>query len=414
MSDARGDGSAIPAETSAAVSADIVVVGDGVAAAAALITLGAMAPERDILQIAPAELEARPGEQGRGIGEHLSAPGFALLQELGLEDSFRAEGHLETHASYSAWGSPLLQERNALMDPHAVGWAIDRGRFDAWLRRNARERRRCRFREARLVEATVHHAREDPNEGGVCLTLGDGRQVRGAFVLDASGRKAAVARHLTSRRRLDRQIAVYDIFEQVEPEVEPTAGPMVEAMPDGWLYSALRPDGRLVVLWFTDGDLMGSPGADQPRRAGAFRESLKTSVYTRKRIETAGFDLDRSELDVPAAVDAGTRLNDAVVGPGWAAIGDAAGAFDPLSSHGLTAALWTGRRAALALVRKLDGDGAAPQDTALQDYENAFARGFELYRAQRRALYRAERRFDGPFWRRRQKMEQPGSRQFAE
>lgn len=34
-------------------------------------------------------------------------------------------------------------------------------------------------------------------------------------------------------------------------------------------------------------------------------------------------------------------------------------------------------------------------------------RGFERYRAQRLALFRAERRFDGPFWRRRQAMEQP-------
>ena len=179
-------------------------------------------------------------------------------------------------------------------------------------------------------DATVQHARADQDQGGICLTLGDGSQVRASFVLDASGRRAAVARHLTSRRRLDRQIAVYDVFEQVDPEVEPTAGPMVEAMPGGWLYSALRPDGRLVVLWFTDGDLLGPPGSDQPRRTVAFRKALNTSVYTRKRVETAGFALDRSELAVPAAVDAGTRLNDAVVGPGWAAIGDAAGAFDPL------------------------------------------------------------------------------------
>ncbi len=211
------------------------------------------------------------------------------------------------------------------MDPHAVGWSIDRGRFDAWLHRRGRDHCRFRFRDA-----TVQHARADQDQGGICLTLGDGSQVRASFVLDASGRRAAVARHLTSRRRLDRQIAVYDVFEQVDPEVEPTAGPMVEAMPGGWLYSALRPDGRLVVLWFTDGDLLGPPGSDQPRRTVAFRKALNTSVYTRKRVETAGFALDRSELAVPAAVDAGTRLNDAVVGPGWAAIGDAAGAFDPL------------------------------------------------------------------------------------
>lgn len=378
---------------SEAGSADIVVVGDGVAANGALITLGAAAPGLDILRVAPFDGEERSGERGRGIGEHLSAPGVAVLRELGLEASFRADGHLETHASYSAWGSPLLQERNALMDPHAAGWSIDRGRFEAGLRREARARSRSRF-----LQGAVAGARDD--EAGVVLTLRGGDHVRASFVIDAGGRRAPVARHLTCRRRLDRQIALYDIFEQVDREVEPTAGPMVEAMPDGWLYSALRPDRRLVVLWFTDGDLLGNPGADEPRRAVAFREAVGASLYTRKRVETAGFDLDLSELDVPGAVDAGTRLNESVVGPAWAAVGDAAGAFDPLSSHGLSAALWTGRQAALALVRRRAGD-----ETALQDYGNAFARGFERYQAQRRALYRAERRFDGPFWRRRQQVE---------
>lgn len=367
---------------------DLVVVGDGVAASAALITLGEAAPALDVLLIT-----RQGGERRRGVGEHLSAPGFAVLEDFGLAPSFRAEGHLETHASYSAWGSPLLHERNSLVDPHAAGWCVDRERFDGWLRRQARERCRPRF-----LEATVERAR--CREGGVELGLRGGERLRAAFVLDASGRSAAVARHLSVRRRLDRQVAFYDVFEQVDPEVQPTAGPLVEAMPGGWLYSALRPDGRLVVLWFTDGDLLRSSSAQdprQPRRVTAFREAVLASVYTRKRVETAGFALDRSLLEVPGAVDASTRLNDAVAGPGWAAVGDAAGAFDPLSSHGLSAALWSGAQAALGLVRHVAGDGRA-----LQEYGRACARGFDRYQAQRRALYRSERRFDGPFWNRRQ------------
>lgn len=370
-------------------AADIVVVGDGVAASAALLTLGEAAPTLDVLVVTGVGGRRRPG-----LGEHLSAPGVAVLEELGLGARFRGEGHLETHAAYSAWGGSMLRQRNALGDPHAAGWCLDRERFDAWLRHRARER--CHYRR---LEATVERAR--PIDGEVELWLRGGERLRAGFVLDASGRTAAVARHLAHRRRLDRLIAVYDVFAQLDPGIEPTAGPLVEAMPAGWLYSALRPDRRLVVIWFTDGDLLRGSRAEgpaRPKRALAFREQVLASVYTRRRIETAGFAVDQPLLAVPGAADASTRLSDPIIGPGWAAVGDAAAAFDPLSSHGLTAALWSGRRGALGAARHASGD-----DRAHAAYGCTTARGVDAYCAQRRTMYRSEWRFDGPFWRRRKR-----------
>jgi flavin-dependent dehydrogenase len=84
-------------------------------------------------------------------------------------------------------------------------------------------------------------------------------------------------------------------------------------------------------------------------------------------------------------------------GPGWAAAGDAAAAFDPLSSHGLTTALWGGRHAALAAAACLAGDPepVARYAATLRDAMSAFLR-------QRGSVYAHERRWpDRPFWQRR-------------
>jgi flavin-dependent dehydrogenase len=94
----------------------------------------------------------------------------------------------------------------------------------------------------------------------------------------------------------------------------------------------------------------------------------------------------------PAAVlDASSfRLNH-VTGPRWLAIGDAATALDPLSSHGLGNALFTGMRAGEAIAT---GDFAA--------YEKAVDTMWNAYVSRRRELYAAERRWpSSPFWSRR-------------
>ena len=94
----------------------------------------------------------------------------------------------------------------------------------------------------------------------------------------------------------------------------------------------------------------------------------------------------------PAAVlDASSFRLDRVAGPRWLAIGDAATALDPLSSHGLGNALFTGMRAAEAIAT---GN--------FDDYERAVDKMWNVYVSRRRELYASERRWpSSPFWSRR-------------
>lgn len=356
------------------MSLDVVIVGGGIAANAALCALrdGGLA----VGAIAPA------GQAGERIGETLSPAANGILQQLGLWQQFLAEGHRPAHAAFSAWGSDRLVERNAITHPEGAGWHLDRRRFETFLRSHA-----ARTAAKHYATAVRSVTRQAP---GWRLNLSDGGSLEARFLLDCSGRSAVAARRLTTRAREDRLLAAYAFLDQVEPDIEPTPATLIEACPTGWWYSALLPNGRLVVAHFTDSDLLPK---DVQREPGAWRQLIATSRYTRTRIETAGFAVAAA----PAVTGAGSLRLDRFAGDGWCAAGDAAAAFDPLSSHGITTALWSGRRAALAAIESLRGDPAP-----LQAYSESLAAGAARYRLEHRAVYAQERRYaDQPFWRRR-------------
>ena len=96
--------------------------------------------------------------------------------------------------------------------------------------------------------------------------------------------------------------------------------------------------------------------------------------------------------------DTGSSILDNPVGDRWLAVGDAASAFDPLSSKGIANALYTGIKGAEAVLAARTGDA-----TALSRYAEHIREIHRVYRGHLAAFYGMERRWpDAPFWRRRQ------------
>ena len=101
--------------------------------------------------------------------------------------------------------------------------------------------------------------------------------------------------------------------------------------------------------------------------------------------------------DRPRGADAGSARLDRFAGDGWLAAGDAAVAFDPLSSQGILTALYTGMKAGQALAAHLTDDSSALDAYAarLEEIHAAYRRNYAHF-------YAYERRWaDRPFWRRR-------------
>ena len=114
----------------------------------------------------------------------------------------------------------------------------------------------------------------------------------------------------------------------------------------GTLHESRR--GERVVAFLTDADLVDRAAM---LSAAGFAARLGATRYVRGLLMAHRYE----PVGPPRAAGAQTARLDRVGGAGWAAVGDAAISFDPLSSQGILTALFTGLRAGQAVDRALAG-----------------------------------------------------------
>jgi flavin-dependent dehydrogenase len=168
------------------------------------------------------------------------------------------------------------------------------------------------------------------------------RDVQAEFVIDATGRSARIARARGAKRvRLDRLVAAF--------EDDPCTDDLtLTAEENGWRYTAPG-----ISAFLTDADLLPRGGT---------------------------------------VTDASTSHLNRIAGEDWLAAGDAAVAFDPLSSQGIVTALLMGREAGRVAA------GLVPVDAYVEQYGDLLREHLAL----KEAYYALETRWpDAPFWARR-------------
>jgi flavin-dependent dehydrogenase len=223
------------------------------------------------------------------------------------------------------------------------------------------------------------------------LPNGDKRTVASRFLVDATGRRAAIARRLgATTTRIDRLVCTYAVHSAGAP-TSLDGFSVVEAAPNGWFYAARLPSGARLVAYHTDSDLISS--VSRPRELA---DDVRATAIAR------AFQLpdedDPSSPPLLTRVAAWSGCSVPAAGDDWAAVGDAACCFDPLSSQGLFNALYGALKLAPAIASSLTGDRRA-----LADYGERLNTVWTAYRRHHTAFYRLERRWlDRCFWRRRQ------------
>jgi flavin-dependent dehydrogenase len=356
--------------------AEVLIVGAGPAGATAAINL---APSRRVVLV-----DSKAHVMPR-IGESLVPAARRLLADMGLLESFLAQGHEPWYGNRAVWGGPVPQEIDFLRDPDGHGWHLDRARFERWLRDHAVARG-----AELLTPATVEGLEADGQRWRVRLKTADGPlMVAADLLIDAGGRAAPVARRLGVRAYAsDRLVCVWMYGRDGRDGGRGLT--YVEATRNGWWYTAPLPAGRRVLAFHTDADL----------------PFLRTIREGQRLVECAGVVEELSallaEVSFAPETESGTTAAHSAAlmppaGDGWLAVGDAALSFDPLSSQGLLNALFTGLAAAEAADRHRRGAAHA-----LTEYRQIIGGIEAAYRRHLALFYAGETRWpEAPFWQRR-------------
>jgi 2-polyprenyl-6-methoxyphenol hydroxylase-like FAD-dependent oxidoreductase len=360
---------------------DVAIVGGGPAGAAAALVL-ARAGHRVLLV-------ERQTAAAFKFGEGLPPAAKPLLRALGVWDRFCADGHLASYGNQSAWGSPHLHSTDFIRDPNGHGWHLDRPRFDALLRGAAQAAGAHVCTETAIKD----HARSAGGWRMTLVTAGAATAVDAAWLLDCSGRASWLARTQGARRiPYDRLVASGALFHPppAAPARDDDSLTLIEAAPAGWWYTARLPAAQRVVVFLSDA---GSAAARTAAGADGFLQLLAATAHITARLDAHGYTMAAA----PRVVSANSARLDRFGGEGWLAAGDAAAAFDPLSSQGILTALYSGLKAGEALHAHLAGEREA-----VARYEQRMAAIFDAYLQNRTLYYSYEQRWpEHEFWRAR-------------
>ncbi len=322
------------------------------------------------------------------VGEHLPASALGVLQELGIPAALVDEKeHLHCAGVVSWWGnddSPHIV--NYFFHPFEHGVNLSRPKFDRAFADYARQIGVVIFEHAKIRKSSLNadswHIDICHGKNNDCL--------QALFVVDASGKSASFSRAQGSRIvAFELQLAVIRYYTECALPISDRKNHVViESCDIGWWYFAPLSGGDCVCMLVTDADLM-----DLRKRFidNSWNLALNKTHIIRTLVQPFAA---RSDLSICSAR---TQRLDRFHGEKWLATGDAAMAFDPLSSQGITKGLRQGWMAGYAVSRYFGGDALAI-NRFCDDLEHIFSE----YLSTRAGYYATEQRWaDSLFWRRR-------------
>lgn len=326
---------------------------------------------------------------GFRIGEIVTASARPLLATLGIEAPERQAWARPCRGPAAAWGGDQATLRPSIVDPYGQGLRVDRRAFDRALFDAARTAGALTLTSTRLVSG-------ERRDGVWELALRSRRgviPVRSRWVVAATGRgRAAPLAPSRARIALDRLVAIAFVGRTGDEPGDGRPDAVVEAVEDGWWYSARTPDGGTVAVFFTDSDLLPK-GAGE--RAAFLARQRDAAPETRQRSGFAAALLAKRRW---VGFDARSSIRRVALAEGWVAVGDAMTAFDPLCGRGVAEALASGLAVADWLLEAPSHDDEGVPGFALERMQ-----AFNDYARQRLAIYALEPRWrTRPFWERRQ------------
>ncbi len=361
------------------LNTDIAIIGGGIAGCIAGIALS------DRYRVTIVEKSETPHAR---IGECLAPPARRILQQLGLQEALESSHeHLVNLGMQSYWGSEQVHIVDHLSNPDGNGWYLNRKSFEQFLRQSAIDRGVQWICPAQL-EAIVFQDNQWELDVRGPLTA---HQINASFVIDASGRQSHFARKIgVQREAIDKLVSCWGTVPYQGKRQLGT----IATSPSGWWYASPLPQQRMLLAYHTDADLISK---DFGKNRTQFLEQMKGCPQL-----TSFISGQETALDFQGIVAANSTRLEAVSGNQWAAIGDAAISFDPLSAQGMYNAM----ASAMQLVDLLEKHQPIETTSNASSFSEVYTQQINAiwshYLKHRRVFYGQEQRWkEAAFWQRR-------------
>jgi len=308
---------------------DIAILGGGPAGAVAARLLAGWGHAVTLL--------TRPSPQ-RALAESLPPSILKLFDHVGLRDAVDAAGFLRAGGNTVWW-----EEGPGRVEPFpdgALGYQVDRTRFDRLLLRQAEEAGARVHRRAMVRDVD---APSDPAGGRRVRyeTATGNHSLSARWVLDCTGRAGLTARHgwrvPQPALRTTALVAAWECPGGWPAEA--ASHTLVESHAGGWSWSVPLSARRRQVTVMVDPTL--TPLAGRGRLAAAYRLELGRTRHIAPLLRGA------RQVGQPWAREASPYTTRCAGEPGLLLAGDAATFADPLSSFGVKKAIASAWRAAV-------------------------------------------------------------------
>ncbi|MCE7995455.1 MAG: NAD(P)/FAD-dependent oxidoreductase [Roseivirga sp.] len=345
----------------------VIIIGGGPAGLATSLTLSARGIPHCIVDANEVPVN-KPGEA-------IPPNAKPLLKQLGIDHLIDNKRHLPYYGNKACWGDDTLRQEEFITDVHGHGYLLNRLLFETELREHITSALCTNFwgYKLRLVE------QQDQETIVRIEGSSESHELRCRYVVDATGRKASVCRQLgVLKTALDEQFALtlqVPIRNNMAHQIH------IEAIENGWWYAALLGQSQMNLMFFASKSLIPAK-SDLPE---FLENALNKSIYIKKLIDKSLLPLNATEIRV---IPAGTSCLDVPYGANWLAVGDAAYAYDPISSYGITSGLGAGYYAGHTLADALDG-----KQEAFDVYRYLMENAFQAYLEKLENHYALEQRW---------------------
>ncbi len=352
----------------------VVIIGGGPAGIATALTLNALGISNCVV-----DAQASPN---RKYGEALPPNAKPVLKQLGIQSLVEHNNHLSYYGNQTSWGSNQMNTKEFISELHGSGYLLDRLFFENQLWEYYRTQNGKIFNGFKVKEIE----KKGHGHGIVLNSHNNNIHLSSDFIVDATGRKASISQKLGAvKKELDTQFAMTFTLELNKPI---TRNIIIESVPNGWWYASPNSNQTLTLMFFTLKKMIPKKG-----EVNDFVEKEMKSSTTISNFLNAS-KLKETEVKI---IPAGTSRLDQPYGSNWVAVGDAACAYDPISSYGITSALASGYYAGQAIASHLSG-----KKEAMISYRYIIENAFQAYCEKLINHYREEKQWsESYYWKNR-------------